>query len=287
MPKYCLLFLLFIFFGCKKEQPNKSVPEKSKTEFKREPKSIAIDSMILVDKKKERLLAFYRSHGFGTVWNSPKIRKTIIDALIDSENEGLLPKDYKVPTLQKLEAKTNSLSDRQMVDYDILLTLSLQKYLWHLTKGKLNPSELYRDWDLKINQLDINQLLSNAMKGDTLTKAIESAKPHYIVYNRLKKALKIINQFPKDTLKPIEFVEKIVRNDTNNSIIRIKRRLLYWKDLDHLDSLTNVYDRATWKAVKKFQFRHGLVPDGVIGLSTVTALNMSKDIRREQIVANL
>lgn len=287
MPKYCLLFLLFIFFGCKKEQPSKSVPGKSKTEFKREPKSIAIDSMILVEKKKERLLAFYRSHGFGTVWNSPKIRKTIIAALADSENEGLLPKDYKVPMLEKLEDKTNSLSDRQMVDYDILLTLSLQKYLWHLTKGKLNPSELYRDWDLKINQLDINQLLSNAMKGDSLAKAIESAKPHYIVYERLKKALKIINQFPKDTLKPIEFMEKIVRNDTNNSIISIKRRLLYWKDLDRVDSLTNIYDRATWKAVKKFQFRHGLVPDGVIGLSTVTALNISKDIRKEQIIANL
>jgi len=287
MPKYYALLLFFIFISCKKEQPVKPLPEKSKTEIRREPKSITIDSMILVDKKKERLLAFYRSHGFGTVWNSPKIRKTIIEALADAEQEGLFPKDYKVPTLEKLEAKTNSFSDKQMVDYDILLTVSLQKYLWHLTKGKLNPKELYRDWDLKINNLDINELLSNAMKGDSLAKAIESVKPHHVVYERLKKALKLIDKLPKDTLKPIVFTAKIVRNDTNNSVVQIKRRLLFWKDLDHVDSLTNVYDRATYKAVKKFQFRHGLVPDGVIGLSTVNALNISKDIRKEQIIANL
>jgi len=261
--------------------------KKNKLESIREPKSIGMDSVVLIDKKNERLLAFYREHGFGTVWNSPEIRKTIIAALADSENEGLLPKDYKVQTLEKLESKSNSLSDKQIVDYDILLTLSLQKYLWHLTKGKLNPKELYRDWDLKINQLDINSLLSNAMKGDSLTKTIESAKPHYIVYERLKKALKLINTFPKDTIKPIVFTAKIVKNDTNNSIISIKRRLLFWKDLESADSLTNVYDRATCKAIKKFQFRHGLVPDGLIGLSTVNALNISKEVRREQIIANL
>ena len=283
---YALLFLCFLI-GCKKEQPVAPLPKKNKMEYKREPKSIAFDSVVLVEKKNERLLHFYRTHGFGTVWNSPKIRKTIIEALSESVSEGLRAEDYKVPTFEKLESKVNALSDKQIIDYDILLTTSLQKYLWHLTKGKLNPKELYRDWDLKVNQLDINTLISNAMKGDSLAKAIESAKPDYIVYKRLKKALLLINSFPKDTLKPIEFVQKIVKNDTNNSVIAIKRRLLYWKDLEKADSLTNIYDKATVKAVKKFQFRHGLVPDGVIGQGTITALNQTKNIRREQIIANL
>jgi|SRR6218665_1958303 len=287
MLKYYVLFLLCLCLSCKKEQPSTPVVKSKKIEYKREPKSIGIDSMLLVKTENERLLHFYRTHGFGTIWNFPKARKTIIGLLSEAEAEGLNVKDYNLQKLQNLEAKTNTQSDKQMIDYDILMTLSLQKYLWHLTKGKLSPKNLYRDWDLKTNQLDINDLLSNAIKGDSLAKAVEGAKPQHLVYKRLKKALQFIDKFPKDTLKSIGFTAKIVRNDTNNSIIRIKRRLLYWKDLESVDSLTNIYDKATFKAVKKFQFRHGLVPDGVIGQSTVTALNMSKDTRREQIIANL
>lgn len=282
-----LLFLLCLCFSCKKEQPVTPLVKDKKTEYKREPKSIGIDSSIIVKTENERLLHFYRTHGFGTIWNFPKTRKTIIVLLSEAEAEGLDVKDYNLKKLENLEAKTNVLSDKQMIDYDILMTLSLQKYLWHLTKGKLSPKNLYRDWDLKTNQLDINELLSNAIKGDSLVKAVESAKPQHLVYKRLKKALVLINQFPKDTIKNIEFSEKIVRNDTNKSMMRIKRRLLYWKDLESVDSLTNIYDKATFKAIKKFQFRHGLVPDGIIGQGTISALNIPKDIRREQIIANL
>jgi L,D-transpeptidase YcbB len=40
-------------------------------------------------------------------------------------------------------------------------------------------------------------------------------------------------------------------------------------------------------AVKRFQRRHNLAADGVIGLGTIKALNYSKNERREQIIANL
>jgi len=63
--------------------------------------------------------------------------------------------------------------------------------------------------------------------------------------------------------------------------------LIYWKDLKSTDSLTEFYDKTTVKALKKFQFRHGLIPDGVIGKSTINALNFSKEARRQQIIANI
>ncbi|TEB41075.1 peptidoglycan-binding protein, partial [Flavobacterium circumlabens] len=102
------------------------------------------------------------------------------------------------------------------------------------------------------------------------------------------KALEIINTFPEDKIGTIESAEKITLHDTNPAVVNIKKRLLFWKDMSgRSDSLTKIYDQKTFEAIKKFQERHGLAADGVIGAGTISALNFSKAKRKEQIIANL
>ena len=56
-------------------------------------------------------------------------------------------------------------------------------------------------------------------------------------------------------------------------MVKIKNRLAYWKDYQNKDSLiTWAYDSITLKAVKRFQLRHGLAADGVIGIGTIKEL---------------
>ena len=70
-------------------------------------------------------------------------------------------------------------------------------------------------------------------------------------------------------------------------MVKIKKRLAYWKDFKNKDSLiTWAYDSLTFKAVKRFQARHGLSQDGVIGIGTIKALNSTKSERIEQIITN-
>ena len=116
---------------------------------------------------------------------------------------------------------------------------------------------------------------------------IEQLKPNHVVYLKLKKALEIINSFPKDTFSKIEIANKIVANDTNSALINIKKRLIYWKDMQPKVSLSAIYDEESLEAVKKFQTRHGLSADGVIGKGTIQSLNFSKNQRKKQILANL
>ena len=47
------------------------------------------------------------------------------------------------------------------------------------------------------------------------------------------------------------------------------------------------FDVDLIKAVKTFQFRHGLSVDGVVGDQTVTALNISVQTRLHQIELNM
>jgi murein L,D-transpeptidase YcbB/YkuD len=146
---------------------------------------------------------------------------------------------------------------------------------------------LYSDWDLPEKNTDVNQILAHAFEKDVLQTTIDSCKPQHIVYKKLKNALQIINTFPKDTLKKIVFDGKIIPNDTSKALINIKKRLIYWKDLEPQDSLTRIYDTKTINAIKRFQERHGLADDGVIGQGTLKALNYTKQDRKHQIIANL
>ena len=70
-------------------------------------------------------------------------------------------------------------------------------------------------------------------------------------------------------------------------LIYLKKRLAYWYDMKKPDSLTNIYDETTFNALKNFQSRHGLAPDGVIGKGTIASLNFTKQKRKEQIIANM
>ncbi len=281
--------MIFNIFSCEKETTKREVtpiPVPIPV-ILAEGKSVFIDSLLLKPLNSKVLKEFYLASGYKSVWQSKKDRKIILKQLINSEEEGLNPNDYNVIKLQRYERNFATLNESKLANYDILLTHSFQKYIFHLTNGRLNPRKLYTNWDLKENQIDINVTIARLLKSDSLELKINQLKPNHIVYIKLKKALKIINTFPKDNFTGIDITNKIVLNDTNPSLINIKKRLIYWKDMQPKDSLSMIYDTETVDAIKKFQTRHGLSADGVIGKGTVASLNFSKNQRKEQIIANL
>ena len=247
----------------------------------------SIDSTLLAPFSNSELTSFYRINDFKTVWNSSGHRKLVSTILSKADEEGLNPEDYQGATLSEIESRFANLNDSELVNYDILMTLSVQKYISRLNSGKLNPKTLYDDWDLKLPSFDINKNLTEAIKGDSLNNIFENIKPKHLVYRRLKAALSILNSLPKDTLNEIVFANKLKLNTSDIGVPNLKKRLMYWKDLKPRDSLTKIYDEETFKAVKKFQKRHGLASDGVIGKATILALNTTKEERKKQIIANL
>ena len=57
--------------------------------------------------------------------------------------------------------------------------------------------------------------------------------------------------------------------DKGELVVEIQDCLM---QLEYLDSITGVYDEATVEAVKKFQRKNGLTPDGVAGEKTLVIL---------------
>lgn len=290
MNNFFILVLLFNIFSCEKEVINrKANPTPSHTtpiaQPKKKPK--AVNDISPNAQNSKTIVDFPKSSNYSLFWQIEKNRKTVLKNFEKSYEDGLNPVDYNTAQLWEYEKKIASLNERQLEKYDTLLTTSFQKYIAHLTNGRLNPRKLYRNWDLKPNKIDINKTIFSPLESDSLAEKMKRLKPQHLVYKRIKKALAIINNLPNDKLKAIKIKNVIVQNDTNSSLIDIKKRLIYWKDMPSKDSISAIYDSETVEALKKFQTRHGLAADGIIGKITVASLNFSKKQRREQIIANL
>lgn len=252
-----------------------------------EGKIITIDSVLISQIKDSLVKSFYFGNNYQTVWLDSNCRESLIQELLNVEFEGLNPNDFDLKKIKILEKNFDTLSDKELVDYDILLTENLNRYNQKVAKGSLNPKELYKDWDLNENKFDFGKLLQNFLKKDSFDYALYQVKPNDLVYQQLKNSLNLLAKFPDKTFSKLEISDKIVFSDTNAILPEIKNRLSYWGDMKNQDSLTSIYDEVTLKGVKKFQSRHGLAPDGVIGKGTISALNYSKKKRKEQIIANM
>jgi L,D-transpeptidase YcbB len=70
-------------------------------------------------------------------------------------------------------------------------------------------------------------------------------------------------------------------------VIQVRQRLRAAGDIIGDSAEPDVYDDALLDAVKRFQARHGLAPDGVIGFGTIDALNVPAETRLASMIFNL
>ncbi|WP_457300405.1 L,D-transpeptidase family protein [Phyllobacterium sp. P5_D12] len=71
------------------------------------------------------------------------------------------------------------------------------------------------------------------------------------------------------------------------SVPAMRKRLMISGDLAETAGLSNSFDTYVDAAVKRFQSRHGLPADGVMGQYSLAAMNVSADIRLGQLHTNL
>jgi L,D-transpeptidase YcbB len=282
-----ILFVAVLMFSCKNEH--------KETSTKKLPVEDPISHVMIrpiplasLENKNDSIKLFYQKFKEYEIWYDNKNRADLIHEIKNCDQDGLDINDYNYDTIISLEKRRKELTDDEIINYDILLTESFEKLATHLHCGKTKPKDIYNDWDIAAKSIALSDKLLNAIKTQTVSSTFKETKPQHTTYASLKKSLVILNNLPEYNLRKIAIKDKIEPNDTINEIISIKEHLIYWKDLKNKDSIISpYYDENTFLAIKKFQKRHGLKPDGVIGNATIKALNYSKEERKEQIYANL
>lgn len=80
--------------------------------------------------------------------------------------------------------------------------------------------------------------------------------------------------------------QKLQLGVADPSVQTLRKRLMVSGDLPQATGISNAYDSYVAAAVKRFQARHGLPQDGVLGDFTLKAMNVPADIRLMQLQTN-
>ncbi len=73
----------------------------------------------------------------------------------------------------------------------------------------------------------------------------------------------------------------------DSAVTDLRRRLMASGDLEQTAGLSDTFDSYVDAAVRRFQVRHGLIPDGSVGQTTLVALNVPAEVRLRQLETNL
>lgn len=229
----------------------------------------------------EPLLAFYRERGFQRVWTEADAGQ-LIAAIENARSHGLTPDDYHLYALRtQPEGDT-----RELLLSDAFLTLGN-----HLLAGKVAPDPTDKEWTVERRRRDLGPVLAQALANDSIAAELEALAPSQRGYARLREARARVAQLSLEagSWPPIPAGETLRPNGRDPRVEAIRARLRQLGDYTATDAAADasLYDPVLYAAAMRFQLRHGLAADGVIGPATLTALNVPLAQRLQQIDLNL
>ena len=212
--------------------------------------------------------------------------RTVIDVLGEADTRGLSPEDYDVRRLERWWAGAGSaggLAPAELGRFDAALSLLYMRHISDLRIGRVDPKTVKTAFDVKPRTLELADVVRDAIARGRVRTAVEEAEPPLELYRRLKEALPRFRQLATDaSLGPVPEVRKLGPGDEYAGAPGLSRLLVALGDLPGdavsvpaADGAAPRYEGALVDAVRRFQDRHGLTADGVVGKGTFARLNLS------------
>jgi len=251
---------------------------------------------------------FYQERDCRPAWSDDNGLLPRVDVLIkiirEAGSEGLRPEDYHLAeihaALKEIHQKQavsqsnylgirNSLDPRGLAELDILLTDALLLYGSHLLSGRISPETVDPSWLIDHQERDITETLQGALHSNKIEEALKTLLPEHPVYTRLKNALHRYREIAaKGGWPTVPEGPKMEKGERGARVLALRKRLIITGDLDERPTRDEeLFDDELENALRDFQRRHGLQSDGVLGPSTLEALNVPIERRISQIELNM
>jgi L,D-transpeptidase YcbB len=235
------------------------------------------------------LATLYELHGFQPFWDSARLAK-LVGIVRASTTDGLTPADYHLASLERLASRP-ARTPLDTAQLDLLATDGYSELLYHLYFGKVDPVSIDSRWNFErreMKQSDAVQFVLDGMTSADVASAIAAVRPDHWMYRSMVEALAAYRQLEVAGGWPIIADGPTLRRGVSDPRVAALRVHLVASGDDPAASTADVhFDEPLEAALKRFQLRHFLQPDGAVGPATRRELNVSVAQRIDQIRVNL
>ncbi len=216
--------------------------------------------------------------------------RVVLDFLKQAEAEGLNPDTYEIKEINVL---FGARAPKDLALLDALLTYNLIKYIHDVHYGRIrqpyaDPHQFSR---ARVIEFKPRAALERARAAPDLAVYLAGLPPAHAYYTGLKKALALYRSLEQQGgWLAVPAGETIHPGEDDGRMSAIIERLRVTEDLDPAaahKSPESQYSLLLEPSVMRFQSRHGLAPDGIIGKKTIAAMNVSAADRVKQIIINM
>jgi murein L,D-transpeptidase YcbB/YkuD len=220
--------------------------------------------------------------------------RALIQQLCTANEHGLTSSTYALDSIYTAlrQAYVNpsgddSLYTAGLATLDRLLTTAFVQYTNDLVNGRVHPETIDNDWHIGLPASSTVATLDRAFdQGFAATfDTLATANSGYLPLRRALTRYRTIaanGGWPSIAEGPA-----LNRGDEGPRVDSLRARLAATGDLNSSSSDGSAYTQAVEQALRQFQRRHGLEPDGVLNDTTQTALNVPVQQRINQLLLNL
>jgi len=237
---------------------------------------------------------FYRPSGYALTWiqgNAPTKRaREMVEILRRADAEGLNPEDYDGSRwVERFAHLESSHSPQGEARFDVALTVCVMRYISDVRIGRINPKHFQFGLDVEHKKLNLPSFLRELVSEQTgLEARLAEIEPPFAEYKATRQALLKYMELAKedDGEKLPQPPGILFAGGLYEGISRIASRLRLIGDLPQdavIPPDSKVYEGPLVDAVKRFQKRHGLTPNGYLTVDTVEQLNVPLASRVEQL----
>ena len=243
---------------------------------------------------------FYQKRGNAPAWidgrkPTPQMDE-LIAALQQADREGLDPALYNTSTLAARRAEAGrgfltmkGFNQAEAANLDVWLTYLYLRYAADLSSGLSDLSHADPKWQIRDKKTDALALLEQALDNNRVGKSLEELTPQHPQYTWLRDAFaKYRDIAQRGGWSAVPAGLKLKPGQQNAAVPAIARRLAVTGDFTGaVNEQDTTYGPELQEAVKRFQRRHGLEPDGAIGAAVVAQMNVPVEERLRQLSLSL
>jgi murein L,D-transpeptidase YcbB/YkuD len=205
--------------------------------------------------------------------------------------EGLDPADYDATALSELAARLDEgpSAAALVAEFNAWLSAAVERYYQHVHFGRVDPRALGLQFSPPPDDHDFASLMRAAIAEGRVEQVARELAPPIRQYQALKSALARYRAIAATAPQPPSFAKVVRPGDPLENAARLRAWLAALGDAtaEAVSSTSDAYDPSLVEAVQRFQHRHGLEADGVIGKGTATALAVPAAWRVRQIELGL